>query len=270
MQRALIFVAVLFIALFVFTQFLRRTGMFFPSPAPPNGYDLTHFATPPADEWFTTPDGVRLHGWLFRASAPDAPLLIWFHGNGGNVEDRGEIAEEHARRGISVFVFDWRGYGRSAGKPTESKLYVDALAAYDFAAKQFAPHRVVLYGESLGGPYAAYTAKHRRACGVVIENSLPSLRALGNELYPIPLGWFAPFAMRTTSWLNDAGVPVLVMHGKRDQVIPFTLGRKLYDDLRVPKTFFVSETAGHAQIPAIEGARYYEAVHDSVTRWCAP
>jgi fermentation-respiration switch protein FrsA (DUF1100 family) len=94
----------------------------------------------------------------------------------------------------------------------------------------------------------------------VIENSLPSLRALGNALYPIPLGWFAPFAMRTTKWLNDARVPVLVMHGRRDTVIPFRLGQQLYDGIRGPKQFFVSERAGHGEIPFVEGVRYYETV----------
>lgn len=266
LQRVVIFLAVLSLALYAFAQFVRRTGMFFPSPAPPGGYDVTRYSIRPIDEWLTTPDGVRLHAWLFRAADPGAPLLIWFHGNGGNLENRGEIAHELAQRGISTFVFDWRGYGRSSGSPSEEKLYIDALAAYDFASRGIDPKRIALYGESLGGPYAAYTASHRRARCVIIENSLPSMRALGNALYhPLPLGWFAPLAMRTTTWLNDANVPVLVMHGKRDRVIPFALGRELYDGLTVPKRFFVSETAGHSEIPSIEGARYYEAVHEFLT-----
>src|SRR5207245_9923407 len=133
-----------------------------------------------------------------------------------------------ARCGIAGFLFDWRRSGRSEGRPTESGLFHDAFAAYDFArSRTDAP--IVAYGESLGGPYAAYVARHRPVRCVIIENSFPSLAAIGNALYrPLPLGLTAPFSLMTTRWLNQAGVPVLVMHGKRDQVIPFQLGMDFY------------------------------------------
>jgi fermentation-respiration switch protein FrsA (DUF1100 family) len=239
--------------LYVFAQSVRRSSMFFPSR---EGDWSTH-----PDEWLTTSDGVRLHGWLFRADDPKAPMIVWCHGNAGNITERAPFAAELARRGVSVFLFDWRGYGRSEGTPSEEALYRDALAAYDHASGPLHAPAVILYGESLGGPYAAYAARRRKASGVIIENSFPSLLTLGNALYaPLPLGWFAPNAMTTTRWLNEAGVPVLVMHGKRDAVIPFRLGRKLYDDLRVPKEMLVSETAAHCEIPVAEPARYYDAV----------
>ncbi len=96
---------------------------------------------------------------------------------------------------------------------------------------------------------------------MIIESSIPSLAAIGNTLYrPLPLGWFAPFALTTTRWLNEAGVPVLVMHGKHDQVIPFSLGMQLYNGLRVPKELLVSETAGHCELATSEPARYYQTV----------
>src|SRR4029078_8169303 len=106
--------------------------------------------------------------------------------------------------------------------------------------------RMPLYGESLGGPYAAWLATQRKVHCVVIENSFPSLRDLGNALYaPVPLGYFAPCSLTTTRWLNKPGVPVLGMPGRRDQVIPFPLGIRLYADLRVPNRLLVRETAGH-------------------------
>ena len=95
----------------------------------------------------------------------------------------------------------------------------------------------------------------------MIENSFPSLAALGNELYkPLPLGWAAPRALATARWLNEAGLPVLVMHSRGDDVISFRLGQRLYDQLRVPKEMFVCETAGHGGIPSTEGGRYYATV----------
>jgi fermentation-respiration switch protein FrsA (DUF1100 family) len=95
---------------------------------------------------------------------------------------------------------------------------------------------------------------------VVLENTFPSLAAMANVITrPIPLGWTVPFALRTTKWLNEAKRPVLVMHGTRDAVIPYALGRQLYDHLRVPKEMLTAN-AGHCEIPLFEPQRYYEAV----------
>lgn len=261
MARVLTFVLVLFVVLlgvvFAFAFFVRKNGMFFPDRFPGGRWDTTQWSVQPTDHWIITSDRVKLHAWLFRARDAQAPLVIWFHGNAGNLTNRAEMAAELARRGASVLLFDWRGYGKSEGRPSESGLFRDALAAFDFA-QSLHPPSLVLYGESLGGPYAAYVAKERKPVrAVIIENSFPSLMSLGNALYK--LGWTAPFALRTTQWLNEAGAPVLVMHGTRDRVIPYALGKQLYDDLRVPKEMLTAN-AGHCEIPALEGGRYYDAV----------
>lgn len=247
------------IALFLFAQYARRTGMFFPDRYPLGEWDTAALLVKPEDHTFTTSDGVRLHAWLFRATDPRAPWLIWYHGNAGNLTNRALMASNFARRGISVFVFDYRGFGKSEGRASESKIFLDSIAAYDYVAKLGAPS-IALYGESVGGPYAAHVARKRKVRCVILENSFPSLAAIGNELYkPLPLGWTAPFALRTTDWLNEAGVPVLVMHGLRDDVIPYSLGKKLYDGLRVPKEMLTCETAGHCEIPMVDRT-YYDRV----------
>lgn len=269
LRSILIFAVIAIIGLFAFARHARRVSMFFPDPYPAGLWDIDELPVAPRDHYFRTSDGLQLHGWVFPAAQNDAPLIIWLHGNGGNITNRAEMAAEFARRGISVFVIDWRGYGRSEGRPTESGLYRDAIAAYDYAASKLGaePDSIVMYGESLGGPYAAHVAKNRQVRAVVIENSFPSLAALGNAIYaPIPIGWTAPRAMRTTEWLNEAGVPVLVMHGRRDQIIPFSLGRQLHEGLAVPKQMFVSETASHSEIPSAEGDRYYSTVATFVRR----
>src|SRR5579884_4319264 len=224
LRAALITVAILLIILFAYAQLVRRRSMFFPAKFPEGDWTATA-----ENVQFRTSGGLTLHGWLYRSGEP---LLIFFHGNAGNITERAPEATEIARRGISVLLFDWRGYGKSDGTPSESGLFDDALAAYDFAHTQ--SREIVLYGESLGGPYAAYVATKRKARCVIIENSFPSLAAIGNALYrPLPLGIFAPFSLTTTRWLNQAGIPVLVMHGKRDAVIPFQLGIDLYNGLTV-------------------------------------
>jgi len=252
-SRVLIFLAILFILAYLFAQYARRTSMFFPS----REGDWTA-AAGRQDVSFPSRDGVRLHGWLFRAREPNAPLIVWCHGNAGNITDRAPMAAELARRGVSVFLFDWRGYGKSEGTPSEDVLYDDALAAHDFAVKSLGAKAIVMYGESLGGPYAAFVAKERKVSRVIMENSFPSLAALGNALYrPVPLGWFAPRAMLTRRWLNAARVPVLVLHSRHDQVIPFALGQELYDGLSVPKEMVISETAAHCEMAMDEPEKYY-------------
>src|SRR2546423_1769612 len=209
LTRVVVFLAVLLALTYLFAQYVRHTSMFFPSRdgnwAVLDGH---------RDLWFTSSDGVRLNAWLYSARDAPAPLMIWYHGNAGNLTDRAPMAAEFARRGVSVLDLDWRGYGRSEGQPSEAAPYRDPPAPYDFARSVLGakPEAVVAYGEALGGPYAAYVAKERKVRRVVIENSFPSLAALGNALYrPIPLGSFAPLAMRTARWLNEAGVPVLVL-----------------------------------------------------------
>jgi uncharacterized protein len=256
-QSALITAAILVLLVFLYAQLVRRTSMFYPSKYPLGEWETANLALQPEDVEFQSSDGVRLHGWFFKAGEP---TLIFFHGNAGNITERGTTAAGLAKRGLSVFVFDWRGYGKSEGQPSESGLFRDALAAFDYT--QSRTHgEIVAYGESLGGPFAAYVAVHRKVRCVVIENSFPSLAAIGNALYkPLPLGYTAPFSLMTTRWLNQAGVPVLVMHGKRDQVIPFALGMQLYNGLNVPKELLTSENAGHCEIAQAEPERYYETV----------
>ena len=263
MTRILIFVLVLLLAILAFAQFVRRTGMFFPDKYPTGRWNVSDWTVTPEEHSFGSSDGIRLHAWWFRAKEPDAPVMIWFHGNAGNLTNRAEMGAELAKRGVSVFIFDYRGFGRSEGRASESKLFRDSLAAFDYVRKR-TKNDIVLYGESIGGPYAAYVAKERRKIRVVVlENTFPSLKDIGNALYkPLPLGWTAPFALRTTDWLNEAGVPVLVMHGQRDAVIPYTLGLKLFNELRVPKEMLTSH-AGHGEIPLFEADRYY----DTVTRF---
>ncbi|MGZ8866846.1 MAG: alpha/beta hydrolase [Thermoanaerobaculia bacterium] len=267
MRTTLITIAIVVLALYAFSRHARRVSMFFPDRYPVGEWEAPGLPVAPVDHTFKTSDGVRLHGWFFRAEDRHAPVIVWLHGNGGNITFRAPMASEIARRGISVFLPEWRGYGKSEGRPSESGLYHDALASYDYARASFGSADIVMYGESLGGPYAAYVATKRPVRAVIIENSFPSLAELGNALYaPIPIGWTAPRAMGTARWLNEAGVPVLVMHGRRDQVIPFALGQKLFDGLRGPKEMLVSETASHSEIPSVEGERYFEAIERLISR----
>jgi hypothetical protein len=254
----------IYAALFVLAQVMKRASLFFPDRYPSGVWNTTSWPIRPDDHYFTTPDGVRLHGWSFRATGnARPPLLIWFHGNAGNLTLRAPAAIELAKCGVDVFVFDYRGFGRSEGRASEAALRIDSEAAYDYAVSRFGDHggRIALYGESIGGAYAAWVASKRNARCVILESSFPSLAAEVNAAYrPLPLGILVPGSLPVLRWLNAAGIPVLVAHGRKDVIVPFAVGMKLYEGLRVSKRLFVSEEAGHCEIPAIEGPRYAEVV----------
>lgn len=257
----LAFMAAALALMAIYAGFVKRNGMFFPDVYPEGDWNPP--GAKPRDFYFTTPDGKKLHGWLFETAGADAPLMVFFHGNAGNVTNRASVSAELARRGISVFVFDYRGFGRSEGRPSAEAVHIDSLAAYDFARSNFArdPSRIVLYGESIGGPYAAAVASQREACCVVIENSFPSLRRLGNVLFrPLPLGYLASDPLRTAESLNKAGRPVLVIHGKADDVIPFQMGEELHAALRTEKKLVVSDAPGHCQMQFAEPERFFNEV----------
>lgn len=267
---ALAVVAAIAIAGLLFLgEVMKQASLFYPERYPGGYWQIG--GQQPVDGFFEASDGVRLHSWYFAAPTADAPLLVWYHGNGGNLTYRAPMAIELARRGVAVLLFDYRGYGKSEGTPSERGLFRDSIAAYDFAAARYgAGRKIVLYGESLGGPYAADVARRRKACAVVVENSFSSLSSLANSIYrPIPVGALAPRSLHTTAWLREARVPVLVMHGRGDRVIPFAQGEAIYRGIGEPKELFISEGADHSAIPQVEGDRYYDAVTSFLTKHCS-
>jgi len=263
-------VLILVVTLAAFAEYQKRNGMFFPSRYPEGSWATDSLRVKPREVFFPSVDGTRLHGWVFDA-APSSPLVIWFHGNAGNLSERAPAASEMAARGTTVLLFDYRGFGRSTDvKPSEASATEDSIAAYDFAVKDLQAKQrcVILWGESIGGPFAAYVATKRPAAALVMENSFPSLRRIGDTMYPVPLGIFALGDLDTLRWINESRLPTLVMHGRKDQVIPFSLGKELYDGITGQKDFFVSDRAGHSEIPSIEGDRFYDAVLHFIGSHC--
>lgn len=260
--QAAIWLVVLIALLWALVNMMKRSTLFFPEKYPEGLWDVSGLDPRPTDHTITTPDGVKLHAWLFASADADAPLLIFFHGNGGNLSHRADVAEALARRGISVLLFDYRGYGKSGGSPSESKLYVDGLAVYDYARTTLGvpTERIAVYGESLGGPYAADVAANRKVRGVVIESSFPSAASVANNAYRRPLGVLLGNSLPTARSLNRAKVPVLVIHGDADTIIPFACGRELFDALEGPKEMWVVPGSDHNEIPMVGGEAYFEKV----------
>ncbi|HEX8069755.1 MAG TPA: alpha/beta hydrolase [Pyrinomonadaceae bacterium] len=218
------------------------------------------------DVWFETADGVRLHGWFVRArtAAPSATIL-YAHGNTGNVSYLGGLAAALAERGFDVLVFDYRGYGRSAGAVTDERaLYADADAAYDFLtrARGVDPRRLVLYGQSLGTTAVVDVAARRPAGALVVESGLSSASAMAGAVLPWlprPFHWLSRNRFDSEGKMPRVACPVLFAHGDPDPVVPAAQGRALYDAARGPKRLVVLPGAGH-NVAGSCGARYFDAV----------
>lgn len=222
------------------------------------------------DVWFTTPDGVRLHGWFVQSnSKPAAATVIFFHGNGGNINNLGWLGEDLAARGFDVLLFDYRGYGQSEGSVTgEQGIYSDAEAAYDYVLKErgVSPERLVLYGQSLGTTAVAEVAS-RRACGaIILESGLSSASDMAASIFPwLPRRLHGLGRNRFESARKLSGVrcPVLVTHGDPDPTIPTEQGRKLYAAANEPKKLLILPGAGHG-VSSFGGDRYLDTMAEFI------
>ena len=208
------------------------------------------------DVWLAASDGVRLHGWFVPCEGARATLLI-LHGNGGNIGDRiGWIKLLHGL-GLHILIIDYRGYGNSEGEPFEEGLYRDARAAYGWWAGQREGEKLILLGESLGGAVAAHLAEAVSPAGLILQSAFTSARDMAKTM--LPLGLLEPLlGVRFDSAEAVARIrcPKLIIHGIQDEVVPFRLGRRLFDLALPPKTFYAVPAAGHNDLPWIAGPEY--------------
>jgi len=203
----------------------------------------TELGRPLEDVFFRASDGVSLNGWFFPAAA-DSHRRQWAvlvcHGNAGNISDRLELCVALLSTGVSVFVFDYRGYGRSEGRPSEEGTYRDGQAAWQWLRqKGFASGNIIAFGESLGGGVAAELAVREPIGGLVLQSTFTSIPDMGAELFPwLPVRWLAKIHYDTRSKLPRVQVPLLVMHSPADELVRFRHGQANFAAANEPKLFW--------------------------------
>lgn len=222
------------------------------------------------DVFLTASDGVKVHGWFVPGEL--RTTLLWFHGNAGNIGDRVEnLSLLKQRLGVGVFMLDYRGYGRSEGKPSEKGLYLDADAAIGYLANErelSLEDDVVLFGRSLGSAVAVGIAARHQVRAVILESGFPSVRAMTERAYP-----FLPSAMLlslvearydSASKLPSVHAPVMVLHGDRDQTVSIVMGEELFEAANEPKRFYTISGADHNDTYHVGGEPYFEALREFV------
>jgi len=190
---------------------------------------------------------IKLHGWLIKTQQKRKSTILYFHGNAGNITNRLPIAHNLTEAGYDVFLFDYRGYGKSEGSPSEKGLYDDALGAYSFLIenKKIKPEELILMGRSLGCAVSLELALHSSARAVIIISPFTSLKdmARANVIF-YPLSFFASDAYNNKKKIRSLICPLLIAHSYDDEIIPFRMGKTLFDLANPPKAFY-QFTGGH-------------------------
>jgi len=242
---------------------LIRHFAFFPEKVAP---DMRIDIPGMSEVYLTTSDGIRIHS-LYIERQGASKVVLFFHGNAGNAYHRIPDAIALSRTGVNVLLVSYRGYGKSEGKPGEQGLYKDAEAAYEYLVdtKQYAPQDIYLLGRSIGSAVAIHLAQDRKSGGLILITPITS----GKEIASIiGLGWITwpmdPF-FDNIEKINRVESPVLVIHGDADEIIPFSIGEKIYRAAPTKnKRFIRIRGAGHNNLTQVAGPGFWTLVGEFI------
>ncbi len=269
-----IIIAIGFLGFAVYLYFGQSRLIFFPTKehaVTPADLDIDY-----DDVRVESEPGLTVHGWYIEPKRPPdsaMPVVLFCHGNAGNISHRLQTAAYLMELGSAVLLFDYRGYGLSEGSPGEPGIYRDADAFYDWLVetKGYAPQQIVVFGRSLGGTVAVDLAAHRPCRGLIVESSLTSAEDMAQKMFPFfPVRWLLKYKLNSLEKISAVSSPVLVTHSPEDDLIPYEMGRKLYEAASEPKRF-VELVGGHNDRSYFELESYRTAVNDilngTARRW---
>jgi fermentation-respiration switch protein FrsA (DUF1100 family) len=236
--------------------------IYFPQKYPQGPYDQARSIPRLQDCWITTSDGVKIHGWYAPAESAKATFVM-SHGNAGNISHRYLLLRSLQRHGYSVLMYDYRGYGRSEGSPSEEGVYADGIAAYNYVLTLpgVDSSRTFLWGTSLGGAIAVDVATHRTAPGLIMESTFTSAKDVARTVYPfLPVHLILRTKFNSSEKIKSLHIPILVIHGSHDTVIPVGLGRRLFQAANEPKELYEIPGANHDDTFFVGGEEYYSHI----------
>jgi fermentation-respiration switch protein FrsA (DUF1100 family) len=240
---------------------LERRSLYFP--------DHEMAATPQAlglaydDLTLKSQDGSAINAWFVPAKpgGPGRTILV-SHGNAGNISHRLDKIATFHELGLAVLIFDYRGYGKSPGRPSENGTYQDGDAAYAYLTqtRRLPPSDVVLYGESLGCAVAVELARRHPASALILESPFTSTLAMGKLVYPwLPVRWIVRYRYDNLAKIGSLRLPLLILHSSQDEIVPFSMGQQLYAAAPGPKAFFELR-GGHNDGYEVTGLGYRDAI----------
>ncbi len=217
-----------------------------------------------ADDVFVNAgDDALIHGWFFPPPDDGAPVLLFCHGNAGNISHRLDNVRHLVRHGLGVLLFDYRGYGRSTGRPSEKGVYRDGRAVYEHLVneRKIPPERIVPFGRSLGAAVALETALHHPVRCVILESAFTSTRGMARRMGPFALlSPVLPANYNNLDKIPRLEVPKLIIHGRDDEIVPFKMGETLFRAASGVKAFLPLDGAGHNDTYVAGGEPYFKAL----------
>lgn len=252
--------------------------IYFPSKYPEGMWEVDkigaeegRFVLTTEDCWFTAQDGVNLHGWYCRPyqdeSGSPSPMhaemvFLFFHGNAGNVSNRYDMILRLIKLRVEVFIIDYRGYGRSEGRPSEKGLYLDAFAAWDhlIGQRSIRPDRTIIFGKSLGGAVAIDLATHVEPAGLIVQSSFTSIPDMAERMIPVLPRFLIRTKMDSVQKIQKVRCPKLVIHSPADEIVPYKFGRRLFQVASEPKQFYEVPGAPHNETYLVGGEAYLDTL----------
>lgn len=246
-----LFVIILFVVLVILLYIFQTKLIFYPGKLAANfKYKLN-----PGDEeiFLTTSDGEKINALFYRGSRPE--VILYFHGNAGDLSGWQFVAEDFTAAGFSLFIIDYRGYGKSSGSISENGFYLDAKAAYDFLKdkKNIAASQILIYGRSIGSGVAVQLAAQNKCRGLILESPYSSLGKLANEKLPFFFpSLYLKYDFNSIEKINLVKCPVVFIHGTNDEIIPSTHTERLFKKFEGTKKKIIVPGGSHNDLNSFD------------------
>ena len=253
----------------MFWEFSEKGIVFFPDPhliGTPADFGLDY-----EDAWFTAADGVKLHGWW--VPKPGAPVLLWFHGNAGNISHRLEnLKLLWDELGVQIFIFDYREYGRSQGSINREGTFMDAAAAYKYLTETrgIPGTDIILFGRSLGTALATDLAIKMPTRALILESPFTNSQEMAKLYAPFLFDWRPKVPYENLGKIGYVKVPVMVIHGSHDEIIPADMGRRVYEAAPEPKELYIIPGSYHNDTYLAGGQTYFDRLRAFVEKATPP
>ena len=234
----------LYLFVLVFLYFYQRNLLYHPNE---NNYSGDEISVDIKKVKIPTLDNIQLLGWYHEKNLKDYKTLIYFHGNAGSLENRIHKLNHFQDMNINFLIIAWRGFSGNQGKPSEEGLYVDGKSAIDWVIEKGVDEKnIILYGESLGTGVATHLAQNKNYAGIILETPFTSMIDAAKTFYPyIPVNLLLKDKFENYKKVKNINIPILVMHGEEDKIVPFLMGKKIYEIANEPKFSYFTKYDNH-------------------------
>ena len=242
--QLLLIIFFLYFFVLVFLYFYQRNLLYHPNE---NNYSGDKISVDIKKVKIQTSDNIELLGWYHEKNLKDYKTLVYFHGNAGSLENRIHKLNHFEDMNINFLIIAWRGFSGNSGKPTEQGLYEDGKSAINWLLnKGVEEQNIVIYGESLGTGVATHLSQYRNFAGIILETPFTSMIDAAKAFYPyIPVSLLLKDRFDNKNKIKNINSPLLVMHGEVDQIVPFSMGQKIYEIANKPKYSYFTKHDNH-------------------------